>query len=97
VLCHRPIFPATRPEYLSEQLTSPIPTKDGGLLRTIQQGREYMAAISKEREQRRHWQQVRELIDQEADVDAVSWKLRLAVLKDGKLDLTGASTPDRTT
>ncbi len=46
-----------------------------------------MAAISKEREQRRHWQQVRELIDQEADVDAVSWNLRIAVLKDAKLDV----------
>jgi hypothetical protein len=74
-----------RPEYLSKKLTSPIPTKDGGTLRTIQQGCQYMAAISKEREQRRHWQQVRELIDQEADVDAVSWKLRIAVLKDAKL------------
>jgi hypothetical protein len=48
------------PEYLSEKLTSPIPTKDGGTLRTIQEGCEYMAAISKGREQRRHWQQVRE-------------------------------------
>jgi hypothetical protein len=47
-----------------------------------------MAAISKGREQRRHWQQVRELIDQEADVDAVSWKLRLAILKDAKLDVS---------
>ena len=46
-----------------------------------------MAAISKEREQRRHWRQVRELIDQEADVDAVSWNLRIAVLKDAKLDV----------
>jgi hypothetical protein len=80
-----------RPEYLSKKLTSPIPTKDGGTLRTIQQGCKYMAAISKEREQRRHWQQVRELIDQEADVDAVSWKLRLAVLKDAKLHLTALS------
>jgi len=74
-----------RPEYLSKKLSSPIPTKDGGTLRTIQQGCQYMAAISKEREQRRHWQQVRELIEQEADVDAVSWKLRIAVLKDAKL------------
>ncbi len=61
-----------RPEYLSKKLASPIPTKDSGTLRTIQQGCEYMAAISKEREQRRHWRQVRALIDQEADVDAVS-------------------------
>jgi hypothetical protein len=75
------------PEYLSEKLTSPIPTKDGGTL-PIQEGCEYMAAISKGREQRRHWQQVRELIDQEADVDAVSWKLRLAILKDAKLDVS---------
>ena len=45
-----------------------------------------MAAISNEREQRRHWHQVRELIDQEADVDAVSWQLRLAILKDAKLE-----------
>jgi hypothetical protein len=36
-----------------------------------------MAAISKKSQQRPYWQQVRELIDQEADVDAVSWKLRL--------------------
>ena len=40
-----------------------------------------MAAISREREQRRHWQQVRELIHQEADVDAVSWQLRLAIFE----------------
>jgi len=47
-----------------------------------------MAVISKEREQRTHWRQIRELIDQEADVDAVSWKLRLAILKDAKLDVS---------
>jgi hypothetical protein len=82
-----------RREYLSEKLTSPIPTKDGGTLRTIQEGCEYMASISKERERRRHWQQVRELIDQEADVDAVSWQLRLAVLKDAKLDVSALSGP----
>jgi hypothetical protein len=51
-----------------------------------------MAAIGKERAQRRHWRQVRELIDQEADVDAVSWKLRLAILKDAKLDVSKVPT-----
>jgi hypothetical protein len=75
------------PAYLSKKLTHPIPTKDGGTLRTVREACEYMAAIGKEREQRRHWQQVCELIDQEADVDAVSWKLRIAVLKDAKLDV----------
>src|SRR6184192_1109986 len=60
------------PDYLSRNLTPPIPTKDGGTLRTIGEACEYMAAIGKEREQRRHWQQVRELMLQEADVAAVS-------------------------
>ena len=81
-----------RPEYLSKKLIAPIPTKDGGTLRTIQEGCKYMAAISNEREQRRHWHQVRELIDQEADVDAISWKLRLAILKDAKLDVSKVPT-----
>jgi hypothetical protein len=55
-----------------------------------------MAAIGKERELRRHWQQVRKLIlDEEADVVAVSWQLQLAVLKDAKLDVT--KMPSETT
>jgi hypothetical protein len=33
----------------------------------------------------------RELIHQEADVDAVSWQLRLAILKDAKLVLSALS------
>jgi hypothetical protein len=82
-----------RPDYLSRNLTSPIPTKDGGTLRTIGEACEYMAAIGKEREQRRHWQQVRELMLQEADVAAVSRRVRLAVLKDAKVDVTALSEP----
>jgi NTP pyrophosphatase (non-canonical NTP hydrolase) len=66
-----------RPDYLSKNLTSPIPTKDGGTLRTIGEACEYMSAIGKEREQRRHWQQVRELMLQEAD-----WVRILALLID---------------
>jgi NTP pyrophosphatase (non-canonical NTP hydrolase) len=66
-----------RPVYLSKNLTSPIPTKDGGTLRTIGEACEYMSAIGKEREQRRHWQQVRELMLQEAD-----WVRILALLID---------------
>src|SRR5215470_11053348 len=81
------------PEYLSRKLTSAIPTKDGGTLRTIGEACEYMAAIGKERELRPHWQQVRELMLQEADVAAVSWRVRLAVLKDAKLDVSALSAP----
>jgi hypothetical protein len=85
-----------RPEYLKLELVPPIPTKDGGTLRTIREAYDYMAAIGKERELRRHWQQVRKLIlDEEADVVAVSWQLQLAVLKDAKLDVT--KMPSETT
>jgi hypothetical protein len=77
-----------RPEYLKLKLVPPIPTKDGGTLRTIQEACEYMAGIGKERELRRHWRQVRELALEEADVVAISWHFRLAVLKDAKLDVT---------
>jgi hypothetical protein len=52
-----------------------------------------MAAIGKERELRRPWQQVRELMLQEADVAAVSRQFRLAVLKDAKVDVTALSEP----
>ena len=77
-----------RPEYLSKKLDQPLPTKDGGTLRTIGEACDYMARMGKQRQQRWHWQQVRELIDQEANVDGVSWKLRLAILKDAKLDVS---------
>jgi universal stress protein family protein len=47
-------------------------TKDGGTLHTIRDAWEYMTAVSKEREQRRHWQQVRKMIlDEEANMAAV--------------------------
>ena len=57
-------------------------------LRTILEACEYMAAIGKERELRPHWQQIRELMLREADVAAVTWRVRLAVLKDAKLDVS---------
>ena len=82
-----------RPEYLSSKLTSPLPTKDGGTLRTIGEACEYMAAIGKEREQRLHWQRVREVMLQEADEAAVTWRVQLAVLKVAKLDVTALSEP----
>jgi hypothetical protein len=81
-----------RSVYLSQKLTPPIPTKDRGTLRTIQDACDYMAAIGKERERRPHWQHVRKLILEEPDVAAISWQFRLAVLKDAKLDVTAMST-----
>jgi hypothetical protein len=81
------------PTYLTRKLTSPIPTKDGGTPSTIGKACEYMAAIGKERELRPHWQRVRELMLQEADVAALSSRVQLAVLKDAKLDVTALSEP----
>jgi hypothetical protein len=85
-----------RPEYLSQNLAAPIHTKDGGMLRTIQDACDYMAAISKEREQLPHWQHVRNLIMEEPDVTADSWQFRLAVLKDAKIDVSKAPTEMKT-
>jgi hypothetical protein len=51
-----------------------------------------MAAMGKERELRRHWQHVRKLILEQADVAVVSWQFRLAVLKDAKLDVAKMPT-----
>ncbi len=42
-------------EYLSEKLTPhPLPTKDGGVLRTIGDARAYVQALSKTRKSRAH-------------------------------------------
>jgi len=36
-----------RPEYLSQKLDRPLPTKDGGTLRTIGQAVDYMTIMGK--------------------------------------------------
>jgi hypothetical protein len=41
-----------RPEYLSQELDRPLPTKDGGILRTIRDACIYMTGIGKQRELR---------------------------------------------
>jgi hypothetical protein len=45
-----------RPEYLSRELKRPLPTKDGGILRTIRDACDYMTGMDKKRELRSHWQ-----------------------------------------
>ena len=60
-----------RPAYLSQKLAGPLPTKDGGTLRTIREAREYIASIGNERQERRHWQEVSKQILAQADVIAV--------------------------
>jgi hypothetical protein len=43
-----------RPEYLSQKLDRPLPTKDGGILRTIRDACDYMTDMDKKRELRSH-------------------------------------------
>jgi hypothetical protein len=37
-----------RPEYLSQELDRPLPTKDGGILRTIRDACNYMTGMSEQ-------------------------------------------------
>jgi hypothetical protein len=53
--------------YLSKKLTRPLPTKDGGTLRTVAEARAYMVALPKDRELSARWQRAAELLLAEAD------------------------------
>jgi len=80
-----------RPAYLSKKLDRPIPTKDGGTLRTISEACDYMTAMGKERELRQRWQRVAKLILAKENVLTVSRALELALFMDAKLDVAKAS------
>jgi hypothetical protein len=43
-----------RPEYLSERLDRSLPTKNGGILRTIRDACDYMTGMDKKRGLRQH-------------------------------------------
>ena len=75
-------------EYLAKQLAPyPLPTKDGGVLRTIGDVRAYMLALPKNRQLRAHWQHASRLFLEEANVAAVTRQVHLALSMDGKLDI----------
>ena len=76
------------PDYLAQPLTpNPLPTKDGGVLRTIDDARAYMLALSKEREWRDHWKAAYRLLVQGASAEALTEQVRLALSEDGELDV----------
>jgi len=77
-----------RPEYLSQKLDRPLPTKDGGVLRTIRDACDYMTGMDKKRELRSHWQRVCKLILAKTDAQTVSRALELALFMDAKLDIS---------
>jgi hypothetical protein len=73
--------------YLAQKLTPyPLPTKDGGVLRTIDDARAYMVALPKKRELRAHWQHACRLLLQEAGAAALTRQVHVALFMDGKLD-----------
>ena len=76
------------PDYLAEPLTPyPLPTKDGGLLRTIGDARAYMLALSEERELRDHWKPAYRLLVHGARAAPLTLQVYVALLKDGQLDV----------
>jgi hypothetical protein len=77
-----------RPEYLTQKLDQPLPTKDGGTLRTIREACDYMTSMGKQRELRDHWQRACKLILAKADIVAVSRAVELALFMDAKLDVS---------
>jgi hypothetical protein len=76
------------PAYLSQKLTRPLATKDGGTLRTILDARSYMLALPKRRETTARWQYAAELLLAEADITDFSRQVELALFYDAKLDVS---------
>jgi hypothetical protein len=76
------------PAYLSRKLTRPLPTKDGGTLRTVLDARAYMLALPKHRETSAQWQRAAELLLAEAGVEDFSKQVELALFHDVKLDVS---------
>ena len=60
-------------EYLSERLTPhPLPTKDGGVLRTVGDARAYILTLPKTRKSRAHWKRASLLLSEEVGLAAVT-------------------------
>jgi hypothetical protein len=76
------------PKYLAEPLRpAPLSTKDGGMLHTIGDVRAYMLALSKDREWQDYWKPAYRLLVQRASAAALTEQVRLALSKDGELDV----------
>jgi hypothetical protein len=75
--------------YLAQKLAEPLPTTDGGTLRTIRDAVAYMTALPKAREMQNAWQYACKLILNRASVEAITRQLSLALFMDAKLDLKG--------
>jgi hypothetical protein len=79
--------------YLSQKLDRPLPTKDGGTLRTVAEARAYMLGLSKARELNTRWQRAAELLLAEAAVAELSRQVELALFMEAKLILHVSTDP----
>jgi hypothetical protein len=77
-----------RPEYLSQNLDRPLPTKDGGTPTTIREACNYMTNLDRKRELRSQWQRVAKVILAKEGALTVSRALELALFMDAKLDVS---------
>src|SRR5262245_35130469 len=71
---------------LREAHARPLPTKDGGVLRTIGDAHAYMQALSKTRKSRAHWKRASLLLVEEVGAAALTRQVQVALVVDGKLD-----------
>ena len=71
-----------RPEYLAQKLTPyPLPTKDGGVLRTLGDAHAYIMALPKKRALRAHWQHAGRLLLQQASAAALTRQVQVALFR----------------
>ena len=68
-------------EYFSERLTPhPLPTKDGGVLRTVGDARAYILALPKTRMARAHWKRASLLLQEEVGAAALTRQVQAALV-----------------
>ena len=73
--------------YLAQKLAPyPLPTKDGGVLRTVGDAHAYIMELPRKRALRAHWQHAGRLMLQQASAAALTRQVHLALFMDGKLD-----------
>jgi hypothetical protein len=73
-------------DYLAQSLRRPLPTKDGGFLRTIADAANYIVALPEER-RRTHWDRTVQLLLDMVDSSEISRQLELALFYDRQLNL----------
>jgi hypothetical protein len=76
------------PDYLAEPLTPyPLPTKDGGVLRTIGDARAYMLNLSEVRQWLDHWKPAYRLLVHGVGAAPLTLQVYVALSKDRQLDV----------